>query len=135
MSSSNHKRPKLTLKAAKALAKAEWGTAVGLVAHENNNAEFQRFEMRLGGLTAIITNTTAYWGVGYMYLAGRYYYFDVTTLLENHGVADKEQRKQQEEDIREMASSNSQYMIKALLNEHGYAALRRMLDEAQAYCR
>lgn len=40
------RRPKLTLKAAKALAVAEFGTAAGLTPHENNNADYQRYEMR-----------------------------------------------------------------------------------------
>ena len=124
------KRPRLTLKAAKVIAVKEFGTAAGLAAHENNNAEYQRYEMRIGNIDAVITNAYSKPGIAFAYLSrgGEWTYYDIATLEENITVTERERRKYNLENIRDAAATSPGQMLTALIDEHGLDNVRRMLD-------
>lgn len=123
------KPPKLTLKAAKALALRELGAAAGLAATESNNSNYQRYEVWLGNYLAVITNDCAYWGVACVYFCGTRTYFNIDTLEENVTITRQEQNKDRREDVRDFAASNSGYMFQALLEQYGLETCRRMLEK------
>ena len=129
MSRKNHRGPKLTLKAAKAIAEQELGKSTGLTANENNCADFQSYEIRLGKYTAVISSILRYPGLAFFSLAGVYTYYDIKTISENYVITDKARRKSQREELRDMAASDSRYMLKTLIDEHGLESCHRMLDE------
>ena len=124
------KPPKLTLKAAKAIAVDFLGFSTGIKAHENNNADYQRYEMNIGNCQALITNASGYWGVAYIWFAGKRTYYDIKTLREHRSITDKERRKDRHDDIRDAATSEYAFMFKALVEEHGLESCRNMLEEA-----
>ena len=113
------KYKKLTLKAAKAIAVQEFGTSAGLKPHENNDHEYQRYEMRIGKYNAAIANSKRHPGIAYVSFVGDYTYYDINTCGENIEVTEKERHKYQLETIRDMAATHSSYMIKAIIDEHG----------------
>lgn len=124
------RRPKLTLKAAKALAIAEFGTAAGLAPHENNNADYQRYEMQMGKHTVIISNACDYWGIAYVYITGgEWVYYKIDSLEESEDITEHERKAQRNEELREAAACQSAFMFKALLQEHGLETCRAILDE------
>lgn len=124
------RRPKLTLKAAKTLAIAELGTAAGLTPHENNNADYQRYEMQMGKHTVVVSNACEYWGIAYVSFGGKWTYYDINSLEENSNVTENELKKERNEAIGDAAACQSAFMFKALLEEHGLETCRAMLDEA-----
>lgn len=124
------KRPKLTLKAAKAIALKEIGTAKGLTACEGNNDYWQGFSMIIGNIQITISNSTIYAGIVRLSFGGKDTYYDINTLEENFKVLDDAQRTDRLEMIRGAATCQAGYMFKALLEEYGFEECRRMLDEA-----
>ena len=130
MSRNRSRGPRLTLKAAKAIAELELGKSTGLTPHENNRPDFQRYEIRLGNYIAAISSTSRHPGVCCFSFAGVHTYYDIGTLQENHGITAEERRKSRREDIRDMASSEHRHMMEALVDEHGRETCRRMLDDA-----
>lgn len=123
------KRPKLTLKAAKTIAIQELGTAKGLTPHESNDAEYQRYEMRMGNHTVIIQNECGYWGIAYIYFGGTRTYYDIETLQESYHTTEAERQADRKEIVREMASGNREYMLKVLVEEHGAESCRALLEK------
>lgn len=123
------KKPKLTLKSARALATKELGTAAGLVPHENNNSDYQRYEMQMGNNIIVISNVCGYWDTACVSFGGKNTYYDISTLQENYYVTDAERRKERNEVIRDAASCNRGYMIKALLEAYGLDVCRNLLEE------
>jgi hypothetical protein len=123
------KRPKLTLKAAKTIALQEIGTTAGLEPHENNNPDYQRYEMRVGNQTVVISNACNQWGVAYIAFAGTCTYYDITTLRVNWSVTDRERKKDRREFLRDAAASDFAFMFTALIEEHGLERCRHMLDD------
>ena len=121
--------PRLTIKAAKAIAEQEIGKATGIKPYESNSAIFQRYEIPLGNFTAAITTAYGYPGIAYFSLAGVCTYYDIKTLRENFEITEKERRNSQREGIRDLASSDSYYMLKALKDELGLESCHRILNE------
>lgn len=124
------RRPKLTLKAAKVLAIAEVGTAAGLTPHENNNADYQRYEMQMGKHTVVISNACEYWGIAYVSFGGKWTYYKIDSLEESEDITESERKKERNEAIENAAACQSAFMFKALLEEHGLEMCRTLLDEA-----
>ena len=130
MSRYNVKRPKLTFKAAKAIAMEELGAATKLTPHENNSADFQCYEMQIGNQTARISQAYKYPGFAYVSFAGAFTYYDIGTLKVDYGITDQERQNARREDMRDMAACDSRYMLKALIDEYGLESCHKMLDEA-----
>jgi len=130
MSKSKHRVKKLTLKAAKAIIMQELGKSTGLIPHENNSAYYKRYEIRFGSYTATISSANKYPGFAVFSLAGVYKFYNIATLQEDYGITDMERRKSQREDIREMVACDHNFLIKALVDEHGLESCHRMLDAA-----
>jgi len=128
MSKYSIKRPRLTLKAAKAIVVQELGTAAKLMPHENNCAEYQRYEMRIGTFTAVIEQAYRYPGLACVSFAGVYKYYDIATLQEDYNVTDKERRNDLREQMRDMIYSDCRYIVKALVDEYGLESCREMLN-------
>lgn len=124
------RRPKLTLKAAKAIAIQELGTAKGLVPHESNNAEYQRYEMQMGNHTVVIANVCGYWGIAYILFGDKWTYYDIDTLQESYYIADAERKQARREVVRDMVCSDTEFVFKTIVEEHGADACHSMLDEA-----
>lgn len=125
------RRPKLTLKAAKAIAIAEFGTAAGLTPHENNDTDFQRYEMQMGKHSVVISNACDYWGVAYVYISsGEWVYYKIDSLEESEGITEHERKAQRNEELREAVQCQTAFLFKALVEAHGLETCRAMLDEA-----
>lgn len=124
---------KLTLKAAKILAIQELGTAAGLVAHENNNISYQRYEMPLGKYNAVITNDCGLWNMTTLYInnGGHKRYFDTDTLIENDNIADHERQLERYECVKEMIVCQSDYVFEQLAREYGVDYCTQKIKEAE----
>jgi hypothetical protein len=126
------RRPKLTLKTAKTIAIKEVGTAKGLIPHENNSTDYQRYEMQMGKYTLVISSPCKYWGIACASFGGNrtYYKIGADTPEEDAAVTDREQKRDMDETIRDAAICRSHYVFKALLEEHGIDTCRRILERS-----
>ena len=129
MNRSRSKTPRLTLIAAKSIAEQELGRSTGIKPYESNCALFQRYEIPLGNFTAVISTAYGYPGIAFFALAGVCVYYDIKTLKENFEITEKERRKSQHEEIRDLASSDTRYMLMALIDELGLESCHRLLDD------
>ena len=125
------KRPKLTLKAAKAIAIKEFGTAAGLTATDYVDFNIvQSYEMSIGKYNAVISTAYQPNGIVYVSFAGNYTFYDMNTLEENTKLIENRIRQNRLEDLRDMATCDHDLMLKALIEEHGLESCRNMLEEA-----
>lgn len=123
-------RPRLTIKAAKAIAIQELGTAAKLTPHKTNSAEFQSYEIRIGSFTAVISQAFKYPGVAYISYAGIRVYYDVKTQQVNYKITDAERRNDRRECVKEVIRNDRWYIVKSLVDEYGREPCHKMLDAA-----
>lgn len=129
------RRPKLTLKAAKALALAEFGTAAGLTPHENNDGNYQRYEMQMGKHTVIVSNVCDYWGIAYVHITGgEWVYYKIDSLDESEDITEHERKARRNEELRDAVACRSTFLFKAMLAEYGLDLCRSELDRENKKC-
>lgn len=118
-----HKIPRLTLRAARALAMQELGTCRGLVpAKYTNDQHIQRYEMLLGRYRAMITDDGPYFGITTLTVFGPngiiQTFFNTGTLCESEVITQIENRLSRYRDFQETIEILSPESCRKLLAEY-----------------